>query len=42
MHRIALSRGACLPTPTDDDLNTVDDVEDEEKRQESSYPAVCR
>ncbi|WP_234533404.1 hypothetical protein [Streptomyces shenzhenensis] len=42
VHRIALSRGARLPTPADDDLDTVNDLEDEEKRQESSYPAVCR
>ncbi|MFJ3302157.1 hypothetical protein ACIPSA_03385 [Streptomyces sp. NPDC086549] len=42
VRRIAVSRGARLPTPADDDLDTVDDLEDEEKRQESSYPAVCR
>ncbi|MGY3202184.1 hypothetical protein [Streptomyces sp. TE5632] len=42
VHRIAVSRGARLPTPMDDDLDTVDNPEDEEDGQDSSYPAVCR
>ncbi|MGW5215691.1 hypothetical protein ACWEQO_31970 [Streptomyces sp. NPDC004051] len=36
VHRIAVSRGARLPTPMDDDL------EDEEDEPDSPYPAVCR
>ncbi|MBC9731194.1 hypothetical protein [Streptomyces sp. TRM68367] len=42
VHRIAVSRGARLPTPADDDLDTGDDLEDDEDEQDSSYPAVCR
>ncbi|MEW2495512.1 hypothetical protein AB0942_18580 [Streptomyces nodosus] len=34
VHRIAVSRGARLPTP--------DDLGDEEGGQDSSHPAVCR
>ncbi|MFD5833346.1 hypothetical protein ACFWHV_07205 [Streptomyces collinus] len=42
VHRIAVSRGARLPTPADDDLGSGDDLEDEEDGQDSSHPAVCR
>ncbi|WP_316959752.1 hypothetical protein [Streptomyces sp. TRM68367] len=42
VHRIAVSRGARLPTPADDDLDTVDDPEDEEDERDSSDPAVRR
>ncbi|MFB7928950.1 hypothetical protein [Streptomyces sp. NPDC056039] len=39
VHRIAVSRGARLPTPAADDFDAVDDQEDE---QSSSPPAICR
>ncbi|MFE9097637.1 hypothetical protein [Streptomyces sp. NPDC007264] len=42
VHRIAVSRGARLPTPTDDDLDTGDDLEHEEDGQDGSSPAACR
>ncbi|MBC9730891.1 hypothetical protein [Streptomyces sp. TRM68367] len=42
VHRIAVSRGARLPAPADDDLDTLGDLGDEENGQESSYPVVCR
>ncbi|MDH6623457.1 hypothetical protein M2271_001244 [Streptomyces sp. LBL] len=42
VHRIAVSRGARLPTPADDDLDTVDDLEDDEDQQDSAHPVACR
>ncbi|MEU0741941.1 hypothetical protein [Streptomyces sp. NPDC006134] len=42
VHRIAVSRGARLPTPADDDLGVGDDLGDEEDGQDGSYPVVCR
>ncbi|MFE9876058.1 hypothetical protein [Streptomyces sp. NPDC005784] len=42
VHRIAVSRGARLTTPADDDLDTGGDLEDEEDGQDGSPPALSR